>query len=249
MIRYARGFLSGDYGLMAESAPQAMTDLRQRGEHYVADCFEVAALAVTLLMTGRLEEHDALVTGLVERHRAHGPPTLVQWALTLLGSSASVQGRVHEAWNLYEEAGRVDVPHGTYTMKNPLEARAAMRRDDRAQAFRILRSYIGELLDLDNMYGAKLACIEFIAMMVRVDRLPDAARILGFLESSGALDAPALRTLVSSDAERIATDPTPVTHDERTRGRDLDERRALGFIRDVLGSAWSPDWLDDQPIR
>jgi hypothetical protein len=69
-----------------------------------------------------------------------------------------------------------------------------------------------------------------------VDRLPEAARILGFLEASGALDARALSTLVARDAERISADPEPDTDRQRTRGRALDEREALVFMRDALES-------------
>ncbi len=234
MIRYARGFLYDDYELMVASAPLAMAELRRRGEHYVADLFEIVGVARILLMTGRLEEHDALVTTLAERCRAKGPPTGLQWALTYLATSASVQGRQHEAAKFYEEAASVDVPDRTNTMKGPFEARAALRRGDRSRAFEILRSYIDELLDNDNMYVGKIACIEFIGMMVKVERLPEAARILGFLESTGSLDVPALRSLVAGDAARIATGSENDTAHERTLGRDLDDRRALVFMREVF---------------
>jgi predicted ATPase/DNA-binding SARP family transcriptional activator len=234
MIRYARAFLHDDYRLMAESAPRAMAELRRQGEHYVADLFEIAALGLTLLMTGRLEEHDALLTALAARHRALGPPTCLQWALTLLGTSASVQGQHREAWQFYEDAVRVDVPDRTHTLKNPLQARAALRRGDRSLAFQTLRSYIDELLDNDNMHVAKIACIEFIGMMVKLDRLPEAARILGFLESTGSLNVPALRPLIVSDAGRIAADSEHDTDHERAIGSDLNDRDALTYVRDVL---------------
>ena len=73
MIRYARGFLDNDYQLRAESAAQSLVELRRRGEHYIADLNELVALGLTLLMSGRLEEHDALVTALVERYRVARP--------------------------------------------------------------------------------------------------------------------------------------------------------------------------------
>ena len=234
MIRYARAFLCDDYDVMAESASQALAGLRRRGEHYVADLVELVAMGLTLLMSGRLDEHDALVTALAERYRAHGPPTCLQWALTYLGISASVQGRHHEASQFYEDAAGVDVPDRTHTLKNPLAARAALRRGDRLQAFEIFRSYIDELLVNDNMYIGKFACVEFIRMMVKVDRLPEAARILGFLESTGSLDVPALRSLVADDAGGIAVDSERATDHERTIGRDLDDRHALTYMRDVL---------------
>ena len=119
-------------------------------------------------------------------------------------------------------------------MKNPLEARAALRRGDRLRAFEMLRSYIDELLDNDNVYIGKFACIEFVSMMVKVDRPPEAARILGFLESTGALDVSALRSLVADDAGTIGGRLQHDTDRQHTAGRHLDDRRALIFMRDVL---------------
>ena len=76
MIRYARAFLNDDYEGRAEAAARAVTELRRRGEHYVADLNELVAVGLTLLMSGRLEEHDALVTALVERYRVAWPADL-----------------------------------------------------------------------------------------------------------------------------------------------------------------------------
>jgi hypothetical protein len=234
MIRYARAFLDDDYKVMTESASQSVIELRRRGEHYVADLNELVALGLTLLVSGQLEEHDGLVSGLAERFRAQGPPTALQWALTYLGISASVQGRHHEASLFYDDAAAVAVPDRTHTLKNPLEARAALRRGDRSRAFEILRSYIAELLDNDNIYIGKYACTEFITMMVKVDRLPEAARILGFLESTDSLDVSALKALVAGDAGTIAAESGRDPNHERRVGRELDDRQALIFMRDVL---------------
>jgi hypothetical protein len=198
-------------------------------------------------MSGRLEEHDTLVTALAERYREHGPPTCLQWALTYLGISASVQGRHHEASQFYQDAAGVDVPDRTQTLKSPLEARAALRRGDRMRAFKILRSYIDQLLDNDNVYIGKFACIEFISMMIKVDRLPEAAHILGFLESTDSLDVSTLRALVGHDAVEIAADAERGMNHERTIGGDLDDRRALTFMRDVLDQLVDREQADDSP--
>jgi len=243
MIRYARAFLSDDYAERAESAAQSVTELRRRGEHYIADVNELVAVGLTMLMSGQLDEHDVLVTALAERYRAQGPPTCLQWALTYLGISASVQGRHHDAAEFYEEAAGVDVPDRTHTLKNPLQAREALRRGDRPRAFETLRSYVDELLANDNVFIGKFACIEFVGMMVKVGRRLEAARILGFLESSGALDISILRSRFAGDAGTAAADFEPDTDRERALGRDLDDRRALTYIRDVLDRLID----DDQP--
>ena len=235
MIRYARAFLDNDFRARAESATQSIAELRRRGEHYIADVNELVALGLTLLMSGQFEEHDALVNALAERYRTQGPPTCLQWALSYLGISASAQGRHHEAAQFYEEAAGVDVPDRTHTLKNPLEARVALRRGDRTRAFELLRSYVDELLDNDNVFVGKFACIEFVGMMMRVGRRSEAARILGFLEAADSIDVSILRSRFAGDAGEITADLEHDTEDQRSIGRDLDDRRALNYIRDVLG--------------
>ena len=96
MIRYARGFLHDDYEVMMESAHSALADLRQRGAHYVADLTEIAALGRTLLMTGRLEEHDTLMTAVVERQPRPRPadgPAMGTHVPRLLGVGAGAPSR------------------------------------------------------------------------------------------------------------------------------------------------------------
>ena len=192
-------------------------------------------LGLTLLMSGQLAEHDTLVTELAERYRAHGPPTCLQWALTQLGISASLQGRHHDAERYYEGAASVDVPDRTHTLKSPLEARAAFRRGDRPQAFELLRSYVDELLDNDNMYVGRFACDEFVRMMVKVDRRtgggshPRVPRIDRLTRRRQPQVTPRRRR--PKDRRHPAT---TTTDHERSIGRNLDDRQALTFIRDVL---------------
>ena len=235
MVHCARGYLYSDYDLLAEWAPRALAGLRQQGEHYVADLFEISGLGGMLLMTGRLEEHDTLFTALAERYRAEGPPTCLNWALTYLATSASVQGRDDEAWHLFDELVRVAVPDRTHTLRNPLEARAALRQDDRSRAFRVLRAYIDEILDLDNMHNVNIACMEFVNTMAEVDNLPAAARILDYLESRGMLaDGRPYRPLVADAARKVAAHCARATGPAPASGRDLDDRQALTYMRDVL---------------
>lgn len=235
MIRYARGFLHSNYEEMARWAPLALAELRHQGDDYVADRFELAGVGITLLLTGRLEDHDTLVAALAERYRAQGPPTCLNWALTYLGTSASAQGKDHLAWQYFDDAAKVAVPARTHTQRNPVEARAALRRGDRSRAFETLRSYIEEILEHDNMFMAKIACVEFINMTAAVESWAAAARMLDYLESSGAFgDAPALRTSVADTAMTITANIERSPGHEPSPGRDLDDRQALAYMRDIL---------------
>jgi predicted ATPase/DNA-binding SARP family transcriptional activator len=231
MIRYARGFIWSDFGLMAEAAPAALAGLRRRGDDQVADLFEIAAWGVTLLLTGRLAEHDALLTTRVAHHRAKGPPTCLNWALNQLAMAASVQGRPHEAWQLFDEAARVALPDRTHSLKNPFDARAALRRGDRPNAFRGLRSYVDELLDHDNLYLAALAYVEFVNLMVAAGQPQSAARVLDHLDRVGLLaDSLPYPGLVADAARQIAAD-LGCQPDGQPR---LDNRQALTYMRHVL---------------
>jgi predicted ATPase/class 3 adenylate cyclase len=235
MIRFARGFLYSDYEEMARWAPRATAELRQQGDDYVADRFELAGMGMTLLLSGRLEEHDTLVTALAERFRAQGIPTCLNWALTYLGTSASAQGKDDLAWQYFDEAAKVAVPPRTSTMQNPVEARAALRRGNRSRAFETLRTFIEELIERDNMFMAKIACVEFINMMATVERWSAAARMLDYLESSGAFGgAPVLRTSVADAAMKITANIERAPGQEPSPGRELDDRQALAFMRDIL---------------
>jgi hypothetical protein len=201
----------------------------------VAGLFELVGLGLTLLMTGRLAEHDTLVTGLVERYRVNGPPTCLNWALTMLGTSASLQGQHHVALRYLDEAAGVAVPDRTHTLKNPLEARAALRLGDRSRAFQILRTYVGGLLDNDDIYMAEMAFVEFVNMMARVDHLTEAATVLGHLERSGMLDgALPYRALVADAVSAIATKPDLTLVEPPSPALELDDRRVLEYMLEVL---------------
>ena len=74
--------------------------------------------------------------------------------LTMLGYSAFFQGDIDRAELLFGEAAAVDVPERTISVNKPIEARAAFRRGDRAQAFEILLGYVDELLDTGEVDDA-----------------------------------------------------------------------------------------------
>jgi predicted ATPase len=228
MVRFARGFVYSDYGVMATWAPRALDALRRQGEDHVADLFTIAGLGVTLIMTGKLADHDALIGARAEHHRIHGPPTCLNWALTQLAMSASLQGRHRASWELFDEAAQVAVPDRTHSLRNPLHARAALRRGDRESAYRLLRAYVGELLDQENLYLARLGCVEFVNLMAAAGQPAEAARILDHLAATGALDdALPYGAMVADAAARVAADaPGPAEPD----GPPLDDRGALTYM-------------------
>lgn len=152
------------------------------------------------------------------------------------GSRWTRQGNHVQADQFFDDSASTEVPDNTPSLNRAIQARAALRRGNALKAFQILHSFVEELLDNDTMSGTGLTAIEFINMMVEVDRLPDAARILGYVESTGLLDveAAAFRTLVAGAASRIATDGAKSLAREQAIGRGLDDRQALAYIRDVL---------------
>jgi hypothetical protein len=103
----------------------------------------------------------------------------------------------------------------------------------------MLGAYVDELIILDNLYLANLACVEFVNLMVAAGNLAEAARILDHLDATGALDgALPWRALVADAAAEAFARPRPDSADHRAPGNPvddrLDDRQALGFMRDVL---------------
>lgn len=220
----------------------AVAELRRLGADHLAEHTEIYA-AGPLLTAGRFEEVDALVTGLAGRYRAHGPPTFLNWTLVTLGYSALFQGKHDQAEQYFDEAASFDLPDRTMSVNKPVEARAAFRRGNRARAFQILCSHIDELLATDNMMGVEAVCVEFISMTATMQRLPDAARMVGYLETTGDFGALASRTIVADAATKVAANTEDTPRQEQAAGRDLDQRQALEYMREVLD-----DLADDQQI-
>jgi predicted ATPase/DNA-binding SARP family transcriptional activator len=233
VIRYLRASFYDDGAAVGESSVEAVAWLRRRGEDHAAALMEIGG-ASGLLSTGRFAELDVAVSALADRYRAHGPPTLLYVALTMLGYSAFFQGKPDHAHVLFDESARITVPERTISVNEPVEARAAFRRGDRRGAFRILRSHVDGLLRTGYMDIAGNAAVEFINMMASVDRLPDAARVLSYLGTTGDFGALAVRTLVADAAGQIAAGAGPISSPARPPDQLLDTRQALEFMRVVL---------------
>ena len=158
----------------------------------------------------------------------------------MLGYSALLQGEADLADRFFDEAVSVEVPDRTVSVNKPIEARAAFRLGNRSAAFRLLRAYVDELLETDYPDLATNAAVEFINMMATIDRLPAAARVLGYLGAAGDFGALAARTLVADAAARIAADPDGIADQDRSPEPRLDARHALTYMRDVLDELEAP---------
>jgi predicted ATPase/DNA-binding SARP family transcriptional activator len=224
LVRHGRASAYQDYVALGERAPAAAAELRRRGDGLLAEQADVDAGAA-LLFTGRFAEHDAVVGALAERYRAGGPPTLLNWTLMLLGYSAACQGERERAERLFDEAVALRVPDRTHSPNKPVRARALLRRGDRARAFGLLLSHVDELLDTGNLQGTCVAAVEFVAMMAAVDRLPDAAHVLGYVEGSGMLDAEVWRAQVAEVGAALVSTQA---------GHAMSHDEALRYMRGVL---------------
>ena len=234
LVRYTRAYLYDDGEALRKCSPEAVAWLRSHGEENAAVHAEIAGLASSLMSTGHFQELDAFVTALADRYRTHGPPTLLYVTLAMLGYSALFQGKVDEAEQFFDESGSIDVPNRTSSVNEPARARAAFRRGHQSQAFRILRSYIDDLLETDYTDLARNVAIEFINMMAAVGRLPDAARILGYLASTGDFGNLAARGLVADAANKIAVSAQRAPDQFQTPRPELDARQALEYMRNTL---------------
>jgi len=129
------------------------------------------------------------------------------------------------------------VPPRTNSPNETLSARAAFRQGRRDEAYRILRSYIDELIEVDNMAGVAIVGIEFVNMMTAVGRLIDAGVVLGHFDATGLLgvEGPGFKLLIADAVELVGTDPDATAAREHAAERGLDEGDALAHMRRVLG--------------
>lgn len=240
LLRYTHAYLYEDSPALHRWSPEAVAWLRRHGEGHLAALTELAGVASGLMGSGRFEQFDTLVSALADRYRTEGPPTLLSLALIGLGYSASFQGKPAEADEHFDELARLQLPERTFSLHGPIAARAAFRRGNRMQAFQLLRTHVDELLETDNTDVARLACVEFVTMMATMGRIPDAERVMGYLETTGGFGALASRTLVADAADRIAQHRRDKEPGPRP---DPDAHHALAFMRDVLN-----ELADDQQI-
>ena len=235
LVRYMTAYIDDDGEALLQCSTEAVAWLREHGEYFAAAHVEIAGMASGLMSTGHLEDLDAFISNLADRYRTQGPPTLLYVTLTMLAYSALMQGHAEQAGQLFEESAGIVVPARTTSVNEPVQAGVAFRRGSRLEAFRILCSYIRELLDTDYTDLARLAAVEFINMMVASDRQPDAARMLEYLNDSGDFGITARRTLVADAANEIAdsADPAPDLH--QAFQPQVDARQALQYMHEVLG--------------
>lgn len=240
LIRYTHAYLYEDDEETADASPAAVAWLRDQGEHKAAGLVEVAGVAAGMLGQGRFAELDALATQMRERYETQGPPTLLYWALGLLGFSAQFQGRHDDAARFFTESGGVDIPPGTYLVNRPIEARLMFEQGQRSRAFRMLRDHVDALLDTDYVDVARMVAVEFVSMVAAVDRVVEAARVLDYLDTTGRFGVLVRETFLADAVRRITAEQTCPEE-----GVPLDGRRALIYMRDVLdevssGAACSP---------
>jgi hypothetical protein len=226
LVRYTRDYFYDDAEALRLDAVQAAAWLRNHGENDGAGHAEIGGVASALMSTGRFPELDAFVSALVSRYRAQGPPTLLYVTLAMLGYSAWFQGRTDEAQRLFDESASIEVPARTSSANEPAQARKAFNSGHQSQPFRILRLHVQDLVATDYTDLARLAAVEFIKMLAPIDHLSEAARMLGYLGSTGDFGALAVHALVADAAAKIAANAPPGGFDSALP--DLDGRHALG---------------------
>jgi predicted ATPase/DNA-binding SARP family transcriptional activator len=228
LTRHARAAAHQDWDALAQRAGPAIAWLRQDGQDDLAEQFELEA-AAALLFSGHVEESDARIAALADQYRRDGPPTLLHLSLVLLGHSATLRGHPDRAEQLFADALDVDVPERTQSPAKSIEARIAFRRGDQARAFRALSAYIDELLGAGNMQAICITCVEFINMMAEVNRLPEAALLLGHLDKTAPYWAPEV-----AKARSVIAAAWPAGHPDLSTHPSLDDHEALEYMRSVL---------------
>lgn len=247
LVRVAHNAIADDDQLTLDLAPEAAALLRGNGDELAASLLEVF-IGGALLSQGRLDDAEAHLQRLLDRFRKAGPATYLNWTLFMLAATADFRSDHVLAESLYDESLAVPVPPRTNSPNEVLRARTAFRSGDRVRAFTVLRSYVEELLDVRNLSGAGLISLEFVNMMVASEHLDEAARILGYLDVTGMLQAegPGFHQLVTEAAAQVDADPEAAATRRRLATEAVDDEWALTTIRDMLevlldrGSTASP---------
>ncbi|GAB3171207.1 BTAD domain-containing putative transcriptional regulator [Myceligenerans halotolerans] len=249
VVRHLRAHVHDDFAAQIASAPDAAACLRHLGASDLAELIEVD-LGAALVFQGSYVRGDTVLGSLVERFRTQGPPTLLNWSLMLLGFSAAFQGARERAERLFDEGIDLLIPDRTHSPNRTVRAGVLFRRGDRADGVRLLRSYVDELLDTDNMQGSCVAAVEFVGMMTAADRLPDCARILGFLDTTGFLDNSGWATMVAGPREVLDRADDVVQADGAVRADRADpitdHRRALDHMRATLSELLEVETANDE---
>ncbi|MGI9612462.1 MAG: AfsR/SARP family transcriptional regulator [Acidimicrobiales bacterium] len=236
LVRYAHVVgVEDDHFTSLEVGPLVVAEMRRRGEEAYARLFEIFT-AAALMSSGQLVEASAKHEALAKLFRAEGPPSFLNWTLYLLGASAAFRGDHELADRYWDESIVANVPPRTNSPTETLSARSAFRHGRRTDAYRILASYIDELVEDENMAGVAIVGIEFVNMMIALGRLNDAGVILGHFDATGllAVEGPGFHVLVSDAVDIVAADPDAMATRENSVARCLDERDALTYMRHVL---------------
>ena len=236
LTHHARALVYQDSKALIEWCPKVGVCLRASGDAHLAELADIG-LPRALLTIGRFAAGDELMAVLIERYRRDGPPSLLSWSLTMLGYSALAQGEADRADALFDESAATHVPHGTHSRNKPNEAMAALRRDDSARAFAILRSDVEDLLDNDDVYDMAGTAIAFMSIMATLGRTAEAATIEGHLDAAGLLRIGILHRITVEATDRIAAAESEDLATQRELGRSLQGRDALHFMRRVLVDA------------
>lgn len=238
-IHFAVAQLTDDHQGVSTLAPRSAALIRQTGNELGAGATEMGGMRA-LTQLGRADEVEAYLNGVVHQYRVGGPPTLLNWTLVMLAYSAMFRSETERAQSLFDELLDLDLPPRTHSLNKPIEARTAFKRGDHVIAFEILHSYVQETLDIDNMWAARLASLDFINMMSYLNRLEDAAHLMGYAEASGILEGPAFAIQIADAAANLAANDNSELQQRQAAGRQLDNRSALEYIAKVLVELCEP---------
>ncbi|MEM7276361.1 MAG: AfsR/SARP family transcriptional regulator, partial [Actinomycetota bacterium] len=228
-VRFGRAFLYEDVDELGEWGPVASAAALAAGQPHAAELLTLGGSGQSLISQHRFQELDRFAGELAARYRRTGPPTLLNFALIMGGYSAVLQGREADGEVLFTEAAAVDTPDRTLGVDQWVEAQSALRRGEPIRAKELLAGHVEILLDSDNLYQARMACVEFVNVMVTLDRHDLARPVLAYLYRPDLLDIELSRSLVSADA-RV----DELTDDDRAWALDVDARGILLHMREVL---------------
>lgn len=148
----------------------------------------------------------------------------------------AIRGDVVRAELLYDQIASMPLPPRTNSPNEGLGARRMFQAGDHRGAFTGLRDHIRDLLEANNLSGAGTIGIEFVNMMIAIERLDHGAMVLGYFQSNGLLDVegPGFHVLLRDAIATVAADADAAQRRADSAARDLGPRDVMAEMAGVL---------------
>ena len=231
LVSHAVAFVIDDDEQVLEHSGDAIEWFRANGEEKMAAMYEISSHMGPLLALGRFEEFENVVHERLEHLERHGPPTIHSWTLFCLGFAAMLTGRADVADVYIAQAAAIELPERTLSVSRPFESRLELARGNTDKAIWVMRDFIREMFESDNIMVARIVACEFVLLALALGDREAAATMMGHVARTDwgqmgiqSFLADAMTEIESDPALTLLRDSSPLDTD----------RASLEFMQSTL---------------